>query len=76
MDGLAPARPLSGVGTGGDAMNTRRVAALLRELAAALEQADEQPKAKRRPLAIVAAPPVRPEMVAKVRRSLRRQGIA
>lgn len=56
-------------------VNVRRIAALLRELAEALEQQDEQPKPKRRPLASVPAPTARPEVVAKVRRNLRRAGI-
>lgn len=63
-------------------MNARRVASLHRQLAAlhaeladALEQPDEQPKPKRRPLATVQTPPARPEVVAKVQRGLRRAGI-
>lgn len=64
-------------------MNTRRVAALLRELASlhaelaeAYAQPEEPAKPKRRPLAAVPAPSARHEVVDKVRRNLRRQGLA
>jgi hypothetical protein len=58
-------------------MNVRRVAALLRELADAIEQDDPatKPKQRKRPLVSVAAPKARPEVVEKVRRALRRKGI-
>lgn len=64
-------------------MNAKRVAALHRELASlhaelaeAYDQPEDAPKPKRRPLAAVPAPSARPEVVDKVRRNLRRQGIA
>jgi hypothetical protein len=57
-------------------MNVRRVANLLRELAEALEEPDQQSKPKRRPLAVVQTPPARAEVLDKVRRGLRRAGIA
>jgi hypothetical protein len=61
-------------------MNVRRVAALLRELAEALEQDDPARKPQRprkRPLVEPKGPvpEVRPEVVDKVRRALRRKGI-
>lgn len=55
-------------------MNIRRVAALLRELAEALEQA--QPTKTRRRAPVEPTNPPRPDAVAKVRRALRRQGVA
>jgi hypothetical protein len=55
-------------------VNIRRVAALLRELAEALEQ--EQPAKARRRSSVEPTNPPRPDAVAKVRRALRRQGVA
>ncbi len=60
-------------------MNVRRIAALLRELAEALEQDDpsSRPRPRKRPLVEPKGPvpEVRPEVVDKVRRALRRKGI-
>lgn len=55
-------------------VNIRRVAALLRELAEALEQ-EQQAKPRRR-TRVEPTHPANPEAVAKVRRALRRQGVA
>ena len=55
-------------------VNIRRVAALLRELAEALEQ-EQQAKPRRRARVEPTHPP-NPDAVAKVRRALRRQGVA
>lgn len=60
-------------------MNVRRVAALLRELADAIEQDDPAAKkpTRKRPTAKAEpeGPPPSPEAVARVRRALRRKGI-
>lgn len=55
-------------------MNTRRVAALLRELADAIDEPAPvvAPKPKRRPVAMVLPPPPSPEMLSKVQRAVRR----
>lgn len=55
-------------------MNRQRVAALLRELADAIE-ADEPARPRKRPIVKVDKEPD-PEKVAGVRRSLRRRGVA
>jgi hypothetical protein len=60
-------------------MNARRVAALLRELADALEQDDPavKPRTRRRPLVEPTdAPAVSPETMDRVRRRLRKSGVA
>ena len=58
----------------GGAVNVRRVAALLRELAEALEQEQPTKPRRRQPVEPTNAP--KPDAVAKVRRALRRQGVA
>lgn len=57
-------------------MNVRRVAALLRELAEALEQ-EEPVKPRKRPLVEPKnPPPVSPETMERVQRKLRKAGVA
>lgn len=56
-------------------MNARRIAALFRELADAFDEPAPivaEVKPRRRPLAAVPAPPVSPEVLAKVQRAVRR----
>lgn len=52
-------------------MNVHRVAALLRELADAIEQPDEEKRPRRRPLVKAEGPEPSPKMQDRVLRSLR-----
>ena len=57
-------------------MNTRRVAALLRELAEALEQPEEPKRPRRRPIASgPTEPAARPAMVERIDRAMRNRGM-
>ena len=63
----------------GSAVNTRRVAALLRELADAMEQPDpavKQPLRKRPLVEPTDAPTVSATTMDRVRRGLRKRGVA
>jgi hypothetical protein len=57
-------------------MNVRRIAALLRELADAIEQPEEAKRPRRRPLVPVKATPVSAELEQRVLRGMRRIGAA
>lgn len=56
-------------------MNVRRIAALLRELADAIEQPEAAKKPRRKTVAAPTAE-VSPEAEARARRALRKQGVA
>lgn len=57
-------------------MNTARVASLLRQLAEAIDEEPPKPRPRRRTIGPTPEQPPSPDMIAKVRRTLRKQGVS